>query len=166
MVEKEEIIREKLEHSGIFDFKGFYSYAHSWLKEERYGVVEEKYSEKVSGNTRDISVQWAGSKMLSDYFKVEIEVKFDVSKLSDVEVEIDGERKKSNKGKISIEIKGVLVLDPKGKWDNSEFWRFMRDVYNKYVVPARVENKRDGIKKTVKNLKEELKSFLELSGRR
>ena len=166
MAEKEEVIKEKLDHSGIFDFKGFYSYAHSWLKEEKYGVVEEKYSEKVSGNTRDITVKWLASKILSDYFKIEIEVEFVITKLSDVEVEIDGERKKSNKGKVSVEIKGVLILDPRSKWDKSEFWRFTRDVYNKYVVPARVENKRDVIRKVVMNFKEELKAFLELSGRR
>ena len=58
MAEKEQVLKEKLEHSGLWDFKGFYSFAHSWLKEEDYDVEEGKYSEKVSGNSRDINFEW------------------------------------------------------------------------------------------------------------
>jgi len=166
MAEKEQVIDERLTHSGIFDFVSFYKYAHSWLKEERYGVSEEKYSEKVSGNARDLDIRWMATKKLSDYFKIEIEVEFEVEKLTDVEVEIDGERKKTNKGKIGIKIKGVLVKDPDSKWDKTPFYRFTRDVYNKYVIPGRVHSMEERIKSVVISFKDELKTFLELSGRR
>ena len=78
MSEKDRIIEEKISHSGIFDFKSFYSYAHSWFKEEKFGVVEEKYSEKVSGNSRDITIEWLATRKLSDYFKIEIKIEFKI----------------------------------------------------------------------------------------
>lgn len=165
MSEKEQIIKEKADHSGIFDFKGLYSYANSWFRDEGYGVTEEKYSEKVSGNTRDINIEWKAIKRLSDYFKVEIGVKFEVKELAEVEVEIDGKKKKTNKGKINIEVKGSLVKDPDSKWDSSPTYRFMRDVYNKYVVPKRVEDTEDKITSDVKTFKDQIKSYLELLGR-
>lgn len=167
MADKDRIIKEKVEHSGLFDFKGFYEYAHSWLAEEEdYGVVEEKYSEKVSGNARDIKIEWEATKQLSDYFKIEISIEFDVKDLTEVEVEIDGRKKKMNKGKVSVEIIGALIKDPESKWDSSPTARFMRDVYNKYIIPKRVETMEDRITKDVKDFKEELKAFLELTGRR
>ena len=166
MAEKEPIIKEKLNHSGIFDFKAFYGFAHSWLKDEGFGVIEEKYSEKVSGNSRDILTVWSINKRLSDYFEIKGEIETEIKGLTDVEVEIDGERKRMNKGNISMEFKAMLIMDPEGKWDINAFYKFLRDVYNKYIIPSRVDNMREIIKNNIISLKEEIKAFLELSGRR
>jgi hypothetical protein len=167
MAEKERLIKEIIEHTGYFDFKALYSFAHSWLAgQEDYGVVEDNYAEKVSGATRDITVKWKATKEISDYFEIEIEVEFKVREISEVEVEIDGKRKKMDKGKVSIEIKGNIIRDPESKWDTSPFYRFMREVYNKYIIPGRIDKLEKKIKLEVITFKEELKSFLELLGKR
>ncbi|MBI5804093.1 hypothetical protein HY450_02525 [Candidatus Pacearchaeota archaeon] len=166
MAEKKSIIKEKVEHSGLFDFPAFYSFAHSWFKESGYGVTEDKYAEKIEGNKRDISIEWKISRGISDYFKSEYKVKFEISGLTEVEVEIDGERKKMNKGKVSIDITGNLISDPEGKWESSPFYKFIRDVYNKFIIPARVERMESLVREDVVDFKEEIKSFLELSGKR
>ncbi len=166
MVEKEEIIKEKITHSGVFSFSDFYSYAHSWLKEEDYGVAEEKYSEKVSGNSRDITIEWKATKQVSDYLKMGWKIEFDVEGLVDVEVEIDGKKKKMNKGKITVDIKAAIFKDPDSKWESTPFNRFLRDVYNKYIIPKRLENVQDRVISDVQDFKEELKAFLELTGKR
>lgn len=166
MPERDEVIREKIDNSGVFDFKAVYGFSHGWLKDEGYGVVEEKYSEKVSGNSRDITIKWGFSKQLSDYFKVDGEVEIEVKGMTDVEVEIDGERKRMNKGKISFDIKALLIMDPDGKWDDNGFYKFLREIYTKYVIPSRVEKVKNSIKKDVMGLKEQIKAVLELTGRR
>ena len=96
MAEKDQILKEKLEHSGVFDFPSVYSFAHSLFKEEGYGVNEDKYSEKVSSGKRDILIEWKVTKDISDYFKEEYKVKFEISDLTEVEVEVDSQRKKMN----------------------------------------------------------------------
>jgi len=166
MTDKDVVIKEKVEHSGLFDFGGFYSFAHSWFKEEKYGVDEVKYSEKAEGDKRSIDIQWRVTRTLSDYFKIEHKVVFEIKDLVEVEVEIDGNKKKMNKGRVKVEITGALVKDPDSKWDKSPFSRFMRDVYNKYVIPSRVNDMRFKVSGDVQNFKEELKAFLELVGRR
>ena len=166
MAEKEYLIKEKFDHSGIFDFKGFYSYAYSWFQDEGYGVIEDKYSEKVSGNSRDIKVDWSTSRKLSDYFQIEMRIKFEVSGLTDVEVEIDNQRKQMNKGKISVEVKALLNKDPESKWDANPVTRFLRDLYDKYVIPKRVYDMRNTVIEDVTSFKEELKAYLEVMGRR
>jgi len=165
-MEKDQIIKEKLDHSGLFDFAAFYKYMHDWFRDEQYGVVEEKYSEKISGNARDISIEWKAMKNISDYFRIEHGIKIDVSGLTEVEVEIDGKKKKMNKGKISLEIKGILVKDYENKWDAQPFWRFLRDVYNKYVIRARIDALEGKVVADVKAWKDTMKAFLELTGKR
>lgn len=166
MAEKEQILKEKVEFTGIFDFAAFYGFAHSWFKELGYGVIEEKYSEKAKGDSRDITVEWKASKDISDYFRYEYKLKFEIEGLGDVEVEIDGERKKSNKGKATVEITGTLVMDKDAKWETSPFNRFMRDIYNKYIIPARVDAMREEVANKARQLKEDLKMFLSLTARR
>lgn len=166
MSDKEQILKEKLSHSGIFNFSEFYKYAHDWLEDEGYGVLEDKYSEKIAGNTRNIYIRWVALKTFSDYFRIEIEMKFYIDNLSDVEIEVDEEKKRSNKGVLTIEFKGSLIKDPASRWDVTPFYQFMRNVYNKYIIPARVESMEEKTMADVKILKDELKSFLELSGKR
>src|SRR3989344_900134 len=161
MADKDRLTKEKVEHSGLIDFKAFYSFAHSWLEEEGYDVEEEKYSETVAGNSRNISIKWKATKTISDYFKNEMKVEFEVKELVDVEVEIDGKKKKMNKGKVSVDIKGDLVKDPESKWDVTPFYRFLRDLYGKYIIPGRTSSMEGALVGNVIALKEEIKSFLE-----
>ncbi len=166
MAEKDLILKEKVEHSGLLDFSALYSFMHSWLKNEQYGVNEDRYSEKVSGNKRDLRIEWKATKDVSDYFRFEQKIEFEISNLTDVEAEIDGEKKKMNKGKVEIKISGNLVKDKDSKWETSPFNRFMRDLYNKYIIPSRVRAFENELSDDVRRLKEEIKAFLELTARR
>ena len=167
MVEKDQIIKEKLDHSGIFDFSELYGFMHHWLDDSMYGVNEDKYGEKVSGASRDISFEWKATKEITDYFKIENSIKVDVLGLTEVEVEIDGKRKKMNKGKLSIEIKGVLVKDPGNYWDETKpILKFLREIYDKYIIPARIDAMEDRVESDVRAFKDEIKAFLELTGKR
>lgn len=166
MAEKDQVVKEKVDHSGIFDFPAFYSFAHGWLRDEGYGVVEEKYSEKVSDKGRDINIEWKASKQINDYFKVDIGIKFEVKGLVEVEAEIDGKKKKMNKGSIMAELKGTLVRDPDSSWEETPFSRFIHGIYTKYVIPGRVDAMQGRVFGDVTDLKEEMKSFLSLTAKR
>lgn len=167
MADKEQISKEKVNHNGIFDFAALYAFMHSWLRdEEGYGVTEEKYSEKVSGNSRDIDFKWVAVKGISDYFKMEHQIEVEVRGLTDVEVEIDGVKRKTNKGKISMEMKSYIVKDVASKWDITPWYRFLRDFYNKYIIPAKIENLEEKIKGDIRKLKDDIKAFLDQMGLR
>jgi hypothetical protein len=166
MAEKELEIKEKVEQSGIVDFPSLYRFAHTWYKQNEYGVNEEEYKEKINGNKKDLDIEWLCTKNASDYFKFEIKMKFEVRALAEVEVEIDGKKKKMNQGKVKVDISGTLIKDRESKWDTSPFNRFMRDVYNKYIIPSRVDQYKQEITNDVRNFKEEIKAFMELTGRR
>lgn len=167
MAEKELVTKEKLDYSGLFNFSELYTFAYRWLDvEEDMGVVEKRYNEKIAGNAREIFIEWEASKKLSDYYKISFTIKFDIKDLSDVEVEIEGKKKKMNKGKVSVDIKAYLVIDPNGEWEATPFYRAMRDFYNKYIIPARIKARELKVFGTAVEFKDQLKAFLEMSGRR
>jgi len=166
MAEKQLTVKENLEYAGLFDFKTLYSFSHSWFKDAKYGVNEEKYSEKIIGDKKNIVIEWLATKDVSDYFKFEHKIRFSLKDLVDVEVEIDGTKKKMNQGRISIDISGNIIKDKDSKWETSPFNKFMRDIYNKYVIPSRINELTGELTDDVRNFKEELKAFLELTGRR
>jgi len=166
MSEREQRIKEKLEHSGIFDFPSFYAFAHSWFRDAGFGVDEEKYIEKSLGDSREIDIEWLCWKEVTDYFKFEYKVRFEIKRLTEVEVEIDGQKKTMNKGKLKIELVGILIMDRESKWDTSPFSRFSRDLYNRYIIPTRVWDMKQEVSDGARNFKEDLKAFLALTGRR
>ncbi len=167
MSEKDQIAKEKLKYAGLVDFENAYKFAYEWLAQGNFGVSEDEYTEKVKSGGKDIEIKWTASKKLTDYFKATLSLKWRVLGLSDVEVEIDGRKKKMNKvADLSIEIKGVLERDYSNKWEGSAFNKFIKDVYNKYVIPQRTSQKEGAVNDAVQDFKEEMKAFLELTGRK
>ena len=166
MAERDNVIREKHDYSGLVDFSGFYSFCWGWFKNELYGVDEIKYAEKVSGNSRDIDIEWRATKPISDYFKIDFRLVFEIRELSDVEVEVEGKKKNMNKGKISVEIRGALVRDPDSKMDRSPVLKFFREIYSKYVIPGRIEDMKLKVSGDAQTFNEEMKAYLDLIGRR
>ncbi len=167
MAEKDVIIKEKIKYSGYGNFKDTYSYAYDWVRQEGYSVVEEQYTEKVKGNSKDVEVVWKASKQITDYFKIEIDFRWRILGLEDVEVEIDGKKKKMNKFiELGIEMKGALVRDYKNEWNQSATTKFFKEIYNKFIIPDRTESMKAKVEEMVQNFKEEMKALLELTGKR
>jgi hypothetical protein len=166
MAEKEEVIAEKLDYTGLFSFSNLYSFMYNWLtQEEGYDVNEDKYSEKVSGDTRSLLIEWKASKKMADYYRIEMKIKFEIDGMKDVEVEVEGKKTKMNKGKVAIGIKGLMVIDPDSNWEVTPFYQFLRDVYNKYIIPKRIVSMEARTFAIVTNLREDIKEFLDASGR-
>ncbi|MEK6915569.1 MAG: hypothetical protein AABW89_03450 [Nanoarchaeota archaeon] len=167
MAEKDIVIKEKFKYSGYGDFKGTYSYAHDWLKQEQYSVVEDQYTEKVKPNAKDVDVVWKASKKITDYFKIELDLRWRILGMEDVEVEIDGKKKKMNKFmELGIEIKGTLIKDYQNDWNKSATTKFFKELYNKFVIPDRTEKMKERVEKDVQDFKEEMKALLELTGKK
>lgn len=167
MVEKETVAKEKIKYGGLGDLKKSYTYAYSWLKNSGFSIVEDQYSEKVSGNEKEIEIEWTASKKLTDYFKTTMKIKWRILGMKDVEVEIDGKKKSMNKFvELGIEVKGDIEKDYNSQWEGSPFNKFLRDLYNKYIIPERTEQKEEQIKSAVQGFVDEMKAFLELTGKR
>jgi len=167
MVEKHTLCKEIFKHKGIGKFVDFYNFMYNWLSDEDYLIIEKTYSEKISGNSKDLEIKWECKKPLTDYFRSNIEIVTKVRGLKDIEIEIDGKRKKTNEfGEIEVTMKGVLEKDYQGKWETSRTHKVLKEIYTKYVIPSRIEEMQAKVVKTLQDLKEEMKAFFDLTGRR
>ncbi|HJZ18480.1 MAG TPA: hypothetical protein VJ208_00030 [Candidatus Nanoarchaeia archaeon] len=167
MVEKETVFSSKIRYNGFFSFSDFYNFCHSWLTEETgLDIAETKYSEKLSGETKNIEVKWAGFKKLTDYFKFETEINFKIDGLAKVEVNQGGIKVQTNKGSVEIKIKGVLARDYQGKFETTAFKKFLRSIYEKWVIPARIEEYQGKVAGDCDEFLNQAKAYLDLEGKK
>jgi hypothetical protein len=167
MAEKDKLFSSKIKYNGVVDFAAFYKFCYDWLKEETgLSLSENKYSEKLSGDSKNIDVEWSGSKEMSDYFKFEAKVTFKVIGLTVVEITQEGKKIKTNKGSIEVGIGGTLSRDFKGKFEKTGFQKFLRGIYEKMVIPERIEQFQGKIISDCDEFLSQAKSYLDLEGKR
>ncbi len=168
MPEKDTIFSSKISYNGIFSFKDFYKFCYDWLKEETGldPLTEEKYSEKIEGPVKNIDIEWNGSKELTDYFKFEAKVSMKVKGLSETEISQGGAKVKTNKGSIELSIKGILIRDYKGRFETTAFKKFLRGIYEKWVIRSRVEEYEEKISSYCDTFLNQAKAYLDLEGKK
>ena len=167
MAEKETVFSSKIKYKGVFSFKDFYKFGYDWLKDEMgMDISEKKYEEKIKGDSKDIEVRWSGEKAVTDYFKFEVEVTLVVDGLTAVEITEDGVKVSTNKGGIGVDVKGTLVRDYDGKFEMSAFKKFMRGMYEKWVIPSRVEEYKGKLGSQCDEFLSQAKAYLDLEGKR
>jgi len=167
MAEKEPVFENKITYTGVFSFKDFYQFCYDWLTEETgLKITEDKYGEKISGNAKNIEVKWTGKREVTDYFRFDAKIKFLIKGLVDVEATQNGVKVKTNQGYVELKAEGLLVRDYKGKFEKSAFGKFLRSIYEKWVIPARIEEYEDKITDDLQEFMEEAKAYLALEAKK
>lgn len=165
--EEETVFSSKIKYNGIFLFKDFYQFCYDWLTEEfGWDVAETMYAEKIAGTSKNIDIKWSYSKKVTDYFKFKGSVKFKIVGLEVVEMMQGGAKVKTNKGSVDINIKGVLARDYQGKFDRSAYRKFLRSIYEKWVIPARIDEFEGRLAGQCDTFLGQAKAFLDLEGKK
>ena len=165
MAEKDTIFEGKVKQTDIFDFKEMYNFLYKWLVDEGYKVDEKVYSEKVTAGGKEIDIEWEAKKKVSDYFRFVIKPKWKILGMTSVDVERDGKKIGMNKGQVEIKVGAILEKDYESRWENSAFLKFLRGVYDKYIIRARVEGYEKKIFGEADEFLAQMKSFLALEGK-
>ncbi len=167
MPEKETIFSSKIRYTGIFSFKDFYKFCYDWLKEEMgLDISENSYSEKLDGAIKNISVSWSGSKKMTDYFQFDVGVNINANGLKEIEINQGGAKVKTNQGSIEVGIRGTLVKDYEGKFETTAFKKFLRGIYEKWVIPSTIEEYQGKISSASDSFLNQAKAYLDLEGKK
>jgi hypothetical protein len=167
MAEKDTIFSSTIKYDGIFSFKDFYLFCHEWLTEEtELDIVEKIYEEKIKGDSKDIIVKWDGEKKLTDYFRFDMKVEFTIRNMKDVEVSQDGINIKTNNGSAKVAVKGILTRDYDGKFEATAYRKFIRSIYEKWVITSRIEEMEGKIVSGSDNFLNQAKAYLDLEGKK
>lgn len=167
MAEKETIFSSKTTYNGFFNFSDFYNFCHSWLTEETgLLIIEKKYSEKLMGDSKGIEIKWEGHKDITDYFRMEIKVDFRILGLTKVDLNQNGVKVSTNKGSVEMKITGTLSRDYKGKFETTAFRKFLREIYEKWIIPSRIDEFQGKIAMECDEFLSQAKAYLDLEGKR
>jgi len=168
MAEKDQIFSSYVSYNGIFSFPDFYKFCYQWLTEETdlAPFSEDKYAEKLIGNGKDIEIKWTGLKKVTDYFKFEVKVKFEIVGLTEVEIEQGGAKVKTNKGKIKVVVKGTLIRDYEGKFEKDAFRKFLRSIYEKWIIKSRIDQFEGKLSDDCDEFLGQTKAYLALEGKK
>lgn len=167
MPEKDAIFSSKIKYDGVASFKAFYKFCYDWLTEETNLLVsEEKYSEKLKGDTKEIDIEWKGMRKITDYFKFEVKIVFRILRLREIEIAQDGVKIKTNEGSFEISVKGTLVRDYEGKFETTSGKKFMRSIYEKWIIPARIEQYEEKLITDCDEFLNQAKAWFDLEGKK
>jgi len=168
MAEKDEIFSSKIQYTGIFLFSDFYRFCYEWLIDETdlKKFMENKYSEKLEGDSKKIDIEWTGKKKVTDYFQFEIKVEFKITNLINVEINQGNAKIKTNKGKVEVKVKGILVKDYEGKFETNAFKKFLRSIYEKWIIKSRIDQMEDKIIEDCNNFLSQAKAYLDLEAKK
>ncbi len=167
MPEEDTVFSSKIKFKGIFSFKELYLFCYDWLTEETNLLIEEKkYSEKITEDAKEIKIKWEGIRKLTDYFKLKAKIEFHILGLTEVEIQNGDAKLKTNKGEVELKIKGILVKDYEGKFQRTATKKFMRSIYEKWVIPARIDEFEDDIISKCDEFLNQTKAFLDLEGKK
>jgi len=166
MVELDKLFKTKVKHTGIFDFKETYRILYEWFVDNGYDLNEKTYKEVIgAGNAKEIEIEWDAVRKVSDYFRFEIKADWHIIGMTSVEVEIDGVKQKMNKGQFEIVFSAILQKDYEERWTGQPFIKFLRTLYDKYLIRERVEKYEQMIVEELNKIVEECKAYLSLTGR-
>ena len=154
----------KLRWKGIFDFDTLYKEMKRFLEvnglgDENSNFVEEKYAERIKGDSKQLEIRWKGERIVNDYFSYTIEITFLVLDLKAIKVKKDDEEIGTNTGDIEMRFSANLVLNRMGRWKPDGL---MKKLYDKYIIKDRIEQHMIELYKLVYRLRDDIKARLEL----
>ena len=164
MPEKDTLFTGQVKQRGIFEFKELYSFLYDWLREEGYDVFEKKYVEKVKGDSKQVEIKWEAQRKISDYFRFIIKVDWRILGLKVVEVQKEGKKVKMDSGYLELKFAAILEKDYEARWEEHPFWKFLRGIYDRYIIRARVEQYEDTLLEELDDFIAQAKSFLAIEG--
>ena len=96
----------------------------------------------------------------------EVRVNFRILGLTNVEINQKGAKIKTNQGQVDVKVKGTLVRDYEGKFETTASKKFLRSVYEKWVIPSRIEQFEEKLITDCDEFLNQAKAYLDLEGKR
>ena len=163
MSEQKIIVDESaIEYEGLFDLKELYALVDDYLKQKNYDKVEKMNKEFVGPNGKEVYYILTPYMSISDFVRKILKIDFTAKDVKDVEVEIDGSKRRMQQGKIKILLSGILMTDYEGRWEQTAFYYFIRTMFNKYVYRQYTEDFEGQLKNDVTMLREQVGALLNL----
>lgn len=131
----------EIRYEGLFDFDGLYITVIDWAKNYGYWWHEKTYKHKVPNPLgAEQQLEWVCEKKVTDYIKYNLWFYVHVWNLTEVEVDVDGQKKSLSNAYMSIRMKGTVVYDWQGKFSEGKFFKKLGGWYRGIIFKKEVES--------------------------
>ena len=155
MVHTDKVVRDlEFLYEGVFDFKELLEIIKEFCDKRGYDIDEKLYNNKVKGDFKNTSIKWTADRKIDDYNKCVVKLTINLNDYK--EGHVDG--RKVVDGNLKIIFNGEVERDYDEKWKKSPTKKFLRALYEKYIV----ESKQDKVNSSLKNLIDDLKNEIRL----
>ncbi|MBT4717320.1 hypothetical protein HOB85_05105 [Candidatus Woesearchaeota archaeon] len=147
-----------------FEQKQLYRYFKKWFQERHYIVVELNYKEKITPEGKRVyTFDWYTEKRVEDYTKLSIDLSFE-AEIENVRVKLhDGKTKTVQQGDVEATFQGYVQKDTEDEWALSKETaqrRIFREIYDKLVIKGKYSQYENQLKKDMKAIMSDLKTYL------
>ena len=162
-MEQDILLKTKIKYTGTFSYKEVYRLIYDWFLDHGYDLSERRNHEILSpDNTKEVDVEFETWKKVSDYFRYFMKTRVQVFKMTNTEVEIDGEKQKMNKGTIEVTLQCFLEKDYENRVKQAPI-AFLRTFYDRYLIKDRVREFEEGVIGEMDALSGQIKSHLNIT---
>ena len=165
----------KIKSGGIFDLEELYTEMERWFEFGGYSWRETKYRvAEMPNGLSQIEIKWECEKKGSEYLTYYLSMHWQAF-VTEVEVNVDGIKKKMNKGSIEFRFEGKLKRNVEAfspKEDSPEakkrfllkgsFGKFIMAIYDKVIIKNQVDYYKGFFFGESQRLFDEIKAFLQL----
>jgi hypothetical protein len=130
-----------IRYKGIWDMQDLYQAMVDYFRRRKFKFYERIYKHK---HPSPLGVErqyvWRATRKEGEYRQYQIDIYYHTYDAHDVEVVMpDGTKKMLTKGRIWIELKGVMNLDWEKRWEDSVFYAELKSFFNKHVIRKKME---------------------------
>ena len=163
MAEKRIVYQDKfVQFEGLFDLKELFRTIVKWFTERNYDMFENKNYEEVYEDGKKIMFELMPYRKVSDYHKLEMRVFVVFERLKEVEVELNGVKRKLLKGRADFTFDAILVTDYENRWEGRPYYFFYRALVDKFIYKAYTDRFEAELIKEAQDLQEEVKAYLNM----
>ena len=155
--------KEKISYDGLFESKELINVIKQWAADKGYAYFETSHTETTKPEGKYADITLAPFKKFTDYAKSIIRVRVQLNDVKDAIIERDNKKSKVQDGKAAITFEGILETDYEHRWESKPSFFIIRLIFHKYVYSPFISQHEKQIKDDLSTLKNNLKSFLNLT---
>jgi hypothetical protein len=146
---------KSVKFEGKFVLDDVYKTIAKWGKNKQYNICENEYATKKDGKLQTLKIRLDVYKKITDYVKIGL---FVIVKATDIS-NIKYKNKNMQEGSILINLTSYVKKDYEDTWTRKTTSRFLRELYERFIVSNRFDKYEEEIGNDLKSLKLCLKDF-------
>ncbi|HLG23676.1 MAG TPA: hypothetical protein VI564_01970 [Candidatus Nanoarchaeia archaeon] len=130
-----------VQYKGIFDMEDLYQSIADFFRQKKFKFYEKQQRLRRPGPFGpEIFHHFEGIREVEEYYQWKLVIKIETYDMHTVEVvQKDGTKKKMDKGRIWIQLSGIVETDYDKVWEQTAFLAKLKSFYNKYVIRKNLE---------------------------